>query len=116
ERLFRRQAPARAEARFQIDGAETPEGRVPGRALAFDFVGAALDIPAFYDFLQEAVAQKAFAVRARQVPSPDGPCPLGGLELPQDFEGLCEFSTRYGHGRFPGCAPAIAPLLSYCVA
>ena len=87
QRLFRREAPLRSEARFQIDGAETPEGRVPGRALAFDFVGAARDKPAFHDLLQEAVGQEAFAVRARQVPRPDRPCPLGGLQCSAGFPG-----------------------------
>jgi hypothetical protein len=42
-------------------------------------------------------------VRARQAPRPDGPCPRGGLQRPQDFEGLCEFFRRHGHGAFPGC-------------
>ncbi len=83
---------------FQIGGAETPEGRIPGRALALHFVGAARDIPAFHDFLQEAVGQEAFAMRARQVSCADGGCPIGGLKLVQEFQRLCEFFRRCGHG------------------
>jgi hypothetical protein len=64
KRLFRRQAPARAETRFQIRAAETPERCVPGNVIAFYFVRAARDIPALDDFLQEAVAEEALPVRA----------------------------------------------------
>src|ERR1035438_8313187 len=98
ERLFRRKAPPNAETRFQIRAAETPERCVPGRALAFHFVRAARDIPALDDFLQEAVAQEALPVRARQVARPDGRRPFRGLEVPQGFEGLREFLWGSGHG------------------
>src|SRR5580698_447006 len=81
KRLLRRQAPARAKTRFEIRGAETPEGCVPGRAIAFHFVRAAWDIPALDDFLQEAVAHEALPVRARQVARPDSPRPFRGLEV-----------------------------------
>src|SRR5271165_1076648 len=136
KRLLRRQAPPRAETRFQIRGAETPEGCVPGRAIAFHFVRAARDIPALDDFLQEAVAQEALPVRARQVARPDRPRPFRGLEFPQDFEGLREFLRGSGHSRLPSgfvlpladcvvlylyyCAVPllwyyVVPCLSYCV-
>ena len=100
-------------------GAETPEGCVPGRAIAFHFVRAARDIPALYDFLQEAVAQEAFPVRARQVARPDGPRAFRCLEVPQDFEGLREFFRGYGHSRFPSgfvflLSDCVAPYLYYC--
>src|SRR5271155_1329106 len=101
KRLFRRQAPARAETRFQIRAAETPERCVPGRAIAFHFVRAARDIPALNDLLQETVAQEALPVRARQVARPDRPRPFRGLEFPQDFEGLREFLRRSVHSGFP---------------
>ena len=119
KRLFRRQAPARAETRFQIRGAETPEGCVPGRAIAFHIVRAARDIPALDDFPQEAVAQEALPVRARQVARPDRPSPFRGLEVPQDFEGLREFFKRYGYGRLPlgfvfPLSDRVAPYLYYC--
>src|SRR5580704_9496 len=81
KRLFRRQAPVRAETRFQIRGTEAPEGRVPGRTVALYFVRAAWDVPALDDFLQEAVAQGPLAVRARQVARPDRPRPFRGLEF-----------------------------------
>jgi hypothetical protein len=108
-----RQAPPRAETRFQIHGAETPEGCVPGRALALYFVRVARDIPALYDFLQESVAQEALPVRARQVARANGPGSFPGLEVPQDFEGLREFFRRFGHGRF---SSGFVFLLSDCVA
>src|SRR6266404_668725 len=101
KRLFRRKAPPNAETRFQIRAAETPEGRVPRRTVALHFVRAARDIPALDDFLQEAVAQEALPVRARQVARPDRPSPFRGLEFPQDFEGLREFLRGYGHSGFP---------------
>src|ERR1700687_6421793 len=113
KRLFRRQAPARAETRCQILSAETPERCVPGRAIAFHFVWAARDIPALDDFLQEAVAQEALPVRARQVARPDGPRAFRCLEFPQHFEGLREFFRGSGHGRF---SSGFVLLLSDCVA
>ena len=93
----------RGKALFQIDSAKTPERCIPGRALALDFVRAAGNIPAFYDFLQKAVRQKALAMGARQIPGANGGRSLGGLELPQDFERLCEFFRRRGHERFLWC-------------
>ena len=54
-------------------------------------------------------------MRARQAPRPDGPCPRGGLQRPQDFEGLCEFFRWHGHGTSLAAFGTIAPLLSYCV-
>ena len=99
--LFGRETPLRPETFFQIDSAKAPERRIPGRALALHFVRAARDIPAFYDLLEKAIGQKALPVRARQVPCPDGGCAIGSLELPQDFQGLCEFFGRCGHRANP---------------
>src|ERR1019366_6389598 len=113
KRLFRRQAPARAETRFQIRGTEAPEGRVPGRTVALYFVRAAWDIPALDDFPQEAVAQEALPVRGRPGARPDRPRPFRGLEVSQDFEGLREFFRGYGHSGFPS---GFLFLLSDCVA
>jgi hypothetical protein len=87
--------------RFQIRGTEAPEGRVPGRTVVFYFVRAAWDVPALDDLMQEAVAQEALAVRARQVARPDRPRPFHGLEIAQDFEGLREFFGESGHSRLP---------------
>jgi len=101
KRLFRRQAAVRAETRFQIRGTEAPEGRVPGGTVALYFVRAAWDVPALDDFLQEAVAQEALPVRARQVARPDRPRLFRGLEIPQDFEGPREFFRGSGHSRLP---------------
>src|SRR5271154_535593 len=112
KRLLRRQAPPNAETRFQIRAAEAPERCVPGRALAFHFVRAARDIPALDDFLQEAVAQEALPVRARQVARPDRPRPFRGLKFPEDFEGLRKFFRGSGHGRFPS---GFVFILSDCV-
>ena len=67
QRLLGRQAPILPETRLYIGAGETPKGGVPCRALALDLVRAAGDVPALDDSLQEAVLQKAFAVRSRQV-------------------------------------------------
>jgi hypothetical protein len=73
----------------------------------------------FPDFLQEAVAQEALPVRARDVARPDGPRPFRGLDVPQDFEGLREFFRGSGHGRFSSgfvlpLSDCVALYLYYC--
>src|SRR5262249_17892850 len=62
QRLFGRQAPALSEPGLQIRGGKAPERRVPGCALTALFIGPARNIPAFDDFLQEAIGKKALPV------------------------------------------------------
>src|SRR6202042_2260208 len=77
------------------------------------------DIPALDDFLQEAVAEEALPVRARQVARADRPRPIRRLEFPQDFEGPREFFRQSGHGRLPlefvsPLSDCVVPYLYYC--
>src|SRR5438309_11687910 len=97
QRLFGRKTPSRGKPLFQIGGAETPERGIPGSALALNLVRTARNVPAFYDFLQKAIRNKAITVRTREVLGANGTCSLRGLELPQDFERLCEFFRRRSH-------------------
>ena len=115
QRLLRRQAPVLAETRFEVNGGKTPERGVPCRALAFHLVGAARDIPALDDFLQEAVLKQPLPVSPRYVACANGRSPVGVLKPVQDFEGFREFFRRGSHACQKLVRCAARKLVNYVV-
>ena len=97
QRLLRRQAPVLAEACPEVNGGKTPEGGVPGRALAFHLVRAARDIPTLDDLLQKAVPEQPLPVGPRHVACANGRSPVSVLKPVQDFERFRQFFRRGSH-------------------